>query len=88
MTLTNNCGRAIFMLACGDLKYTSRTCGNDTNYFTQSTNSAPTGISQTWVQPLKPGGRFFWGACVGGISFGNDGNFKAYSNGSYVCLKQ
>jgi hypothetical protein len=87
-TLTNNCGRNIFLIYCGELKYSSARCGRDSNYFTHSYNMKPGEISQTKELVLtSPTANFLFGACYGQISFGNDGDFKAWANGSYACLK-
>ena len=88
VTLTNNCGKPIFILYCGDLAYSTLKCGNDSNYFTHSYNSKPDEISRVDSKAVKPNGNFRWGACFGQMSFGNEGNYKAYADGSYVCLKQ
>lgn len=86
--LTNNCGRNIFIIYCGELKYSNSRCGRDKNYFTHSANSKPGEISQVWsTTVVSPTSELRWGACFGQIGFGNDGDFQAWADGSYACLK-
>ena len=85
--LTNNCSENIFVLTCGDLKYTKKRCGDGPRggFYTQSNNIAPGESSSTY---LKNNGRIEWAACKGSISFGNDGNYKDFPGGGYQCLKR
>lgn len=83
---TNNCEMNIFVIYCGNSLYGNDECGNgpDQGYFVYSQNLEP-GMSYDSVA-IKTGGQIHYGACVGGISFGNDGEFKDYPDGSYECL--
>lgn len=83
--LTNNCNAPIFILWCGDLKYSSKACGDGPKggFYTQSANLEPGASKEIKV---KDGGRYQWAACYGGISFGNDGEYTDSPNGGYRCL--
>jgi hypothetical protein len=83
---TNNCEMKIFIIYCGNSLYGNGECGNGPNqgFFVFSQNLDP-GMSYESVA-IKTGGEIHYGACIGGISFGNDGEFKDYPDGSYECL--
>lgn len=88
MRIENNCRQPVFVLYCGDLKYSKSTCGSTPNYYTHSFNSKPGESSQTSEVALKDLGNLRIAACFGQISFGNDGHFVARPDGSYTCLKR
>ena len=86
----NTCNQKIFVIWCGDLKYTKKRCGDGPrgNYFTHSHNIRP-GDSTEIV--LRNGGSYRYGACVGGVGFGTDeftssygGRFSCKPTGSYA----
>lgn len=85
LTFTNNCSEHVFVLWCGDLKYTKKKCGDGPSggYYTQSENIPPGKESTTTIN-----GQYHYAACKGGISFGNDGNYKDHSDGTITCLKR
>ncbi|MDW5442606.1 hypothetical protein [Polaromonas sp. SM01] len=85
--LTNNCGAKIFILYCGDLMYSKKTCGSGSKgqFFTHS-NNLDSGAKETIRQ--KSGGQYRWAACFGGISFGNDGEYVDTPQGGYTCLER
>lgn len=85
LTFKNNCSEKVFVLWCGDLKYSKKKCGDGPSggYYTQSTNIAPGKESTTQIN-----GKYQYAACKGGISFGNDGKYKDYSDGTVTCLKR
>ncbi len=83
VTLTNTCNKQIFVLYCGDLKYSKKGCGEGPKggFYTHSNNVQP-GASTDFVVE----GRYRYAACVGGISFGNSGEYEDFPNGSFRCL--
>ena len=85
ITFTNTCDEKIFIVWCGDLKYSKQRCGNGPKggFYTHSNNFAP-GQSHDAVFD----GRFSYGACKGGISFGNDGEYIDNPSGGIQCLKR
>jgi len=80
-TFKNNCGYKIFVLWCGDLKYSKKKCGDGKGYYTQSQNIGAYDSDTTYVK-----GHIKYAACKGTIGFGRKG-FKDYPNGSYICTK-
>ncbi len=85
ITFTNNCGENIFVLWCGDLKYTKKHCGDGPKggFYTQSANIDAYGSTTADVK-----GQYEYASCKGSISFGNDGTYKDFPDGSYQCLKR
>ncbi len=85
VTFENNCGEKVFVLWCGDLKYSKQRCGDGPKggFYTHS-NNIPAGGEVTTVV----NGRYRYAACKGGISFGNDGEYDDNPDGSYRCLKR
>jgi hypothetical protein len=83
--LTNTCREQIFVMWCGDQKYTKKRCGDGPRggFYTHSDNIDPGGETTAHV---RDGGSFKYGACKGSISFGNDGEYKDGPNGQYRCL--
>lgn len=87
VTLTNNCSEKVFVIWCGDLKYSKDNCGDyaDGGFYTHSNNILP---DSSISFEVKDGGSYTYGACMGGISFGKKGYFEDYPNGRYTCLAQ
>jgi hypothetical protein len=86
--LRNNCGTQIFVIYCGELKYSSSRCGRNANYFTHSVIMVPGTSSQIKEINVLPNGTIRYGACYGGMAWQNDGDYKAWADGSYACLKE
>ncbi|MRW93548.1 hypothetical protein GJ699_26505 [Duganella sp. FT80W] len=84
ISLTNNCSEQIFILWCGDMKYSKERCGDGPNgsYYAFSNNLGPGRSSELRI---RAGGNYSWAACYGGISFGKEG-YEDYPDGSYKCL--
>lgn len=84
-TVTNNCSEKVFVIWCGDLKYSKKKCGDGPNggFYTHSENLQP---GQSKTLEIIPGGTFKYASCIGSISFGNEGAYTDTSNGSYHCL--
>lgn len=93
VTFTNRCNEKIFVLWCGQLKYSSKQCGegpkdagkglSSAGFYTHSTNIEPGKSSTAHVK-----GQYHHAACKGGISFGNDGHYTDDAAGGYRCLKK
>lgn len=85
-TLTNTCNQQIFVIWCGDQKWSNKRCGDGPNgaFYTHLDNLFP-GKSLSIV--LNDNGTYQYGACTGGISFGNAGEYKDFPNGGYSCFK-
>ena len=85
VTITNNCSEQVFILWCGDLKYSNQRCGDGPKggFYTHSDNLRP---GQSKELAIKPNGGYNYASCYGGISFGNDGEYRDYPNGNYDCL--
>jgi hypothetical protein len=85
VTFRNTCGEKIFIVWCGDLKYSKQRCGNGPKggFYTHSNNFAPGQSSDVVFD-----GRFSYAACKGGISFGNDGEYIDSPGGGIQCLKR
>jgi hypothetical protein len=85
VSFTNTCGEKIFVIWCGDLKYSKQRCGNGPKggFYTHSANLAPGQSNDVAFD-----GRFSYAACKGGISFGNDGEYLDTPSGGIQCLKR
>ncbi len=83
VTFTNTCNRQIFVIWCGNQAYTKKRCGDGPKggYFTHSANLKPGADNQVLFR-----GQYRYGACVGSISFGNDGKFEDDARGRFRCL--
>ena len=81
--LANHCGAPVFILWCGELRYSKERCGDGKNggFYTHSANVPPGDRKRLDVK-----GRIQWAACAGKIGFGNDRNFEDQGNGAYRCL--
>jgi hypothetical protein len=84
----NTCGFDIFVIYCGDLRYSDRECGDgpDDGYYTHSRN-IEAGDSYSIDLDKGQNKNVSYGACKGGISFGNDGHYKDFPNASFNCMK-
>jgi hypothetical protein len=85
VTFTNNCSEKVFVIWCGDLKYTKKRCGDGPKggFYTHSNNIGPGDDVTTHVN-----GQYRYAACKGSISFGNDGEYEDNANGGFRCLKR
>ncbi len=83
VTFRNTCDEKIFVIYCGDLKYSSKKCGDGPGggYYTHSNNIAPNSKFQ-----VEAKGNIEFGACMGGVSFGKD-EFSDSPNGNYNCKR-
>lgn len=90
---SNRCNEKIFVIWCGNLKHTSKECGDgpkdvgkglkSAGFFTHSANIEAGGSTTTQVK-----GQFRYAACKGGISFGNDGEYTDDASGGFRCLNR
>lgn len=79
----NRCDYKVFVVWCGDMKYSKKKCGDGpqgNNFYTHSSNIGPGG--QTWARGIK---EFKYAACEGGIGFGKD-EIKDSPDGSFTCI--
>jgi hypothetical protein len=83
LTFQNSCGEHVFVIWCGDLKYSKKKCGDNGMYYNMSANIETGGETTAQIS-----GQYRYAACKGGISFGNDGNYRETSNGGVECLKR
>lgn len=81
----NICDYKIFVVWCGDVKYSNRKCGSLEQYFTHSTNIKP---HQTEGAVIEINGDIKYAACVGGIGFGSKGIYHpSIEKGKYACTE-
>jgi len=88
LIFTNNCNHKVFVVWCGDLKWSKKTCGDGKNnsFYTHSANIAPGAKHDTTLKDYPAS--YKYAACKGQIGFGSKGIIhKASSNGSYTCTK-
>jgi hypothetical protein len=85
VTFRNTCNEQIFVIWCGDLKYTKKRCGDGPKggFYTHSDN-----IGAGEEKEVAVDGNYRFAACKGGISFGNDGTYIDNPNGGFKCLKR
>ena len=85
VTFTNNCGERVFVIWCGDLKYSQKRCGDGPRggFYTQSVNIDAGGTSTADIN-----GQYHYADCKGSISFGNDGEYEDNANGGFRCLQR
>lgn len=80
----NTCSHKIFVVWCGQLKYSKKRCGDGpagNSYYTHSTNVSPGGTARaSGVE-----GNYRYAACEGGIAFGKD-EIQDRPDGSFVCV--
>lgn len=80
---TNTCNMQIFVVWCGDLKYTKKQCGDGpagNAFYTQSVNIMPGD-----KQYARGVGNYHYAACEGGISFGKD-EIQDRPDGTFTCV--
>lgn len=84
MIFRNNCGAKVFILWCGDLKYTRKKCGDGPNggYYTYSDN-----IGAGKEVSANIAGRYSYNACMGSIGFDSAG-YRNDASGGVTCLCQ
>jgi hypothetical protein len=78
----NHCGHPIFVVWCGEQKYTKKRCGDGpagNSFYTHSTNIGPGD-----KQYARGIGTFRYAACEGSIAFGKDG-IRDEPDGSFTC---
>ena len=83
LTFQNSCGEHVFVIWCGDLKYSKKKCGDNGMYYNMSANIEAGGETTAQIT-----GQYRYAACKGGISFGNDGSYRETGNGGVECLKR
>lgn len=66
----NRCNTDIFVVWCGDLKYSDKQCGKGKNFYTHSANIRPHG---NYTTTIKSNGSFKYASCKGKIGFGTKG---------------
>lgn len=87
LVFKNQCSYQVFVVWCGDLKYSKKECGDGpkNTYYTQSANIS--GYDETSTS-LKKGGSYSYAACKGKISFGSKGiKHPSENNGRFRCKK-
>ncbi len=79
----NSCDERIFVLWCGQLKYSDKGCGDgpDGGFYTHSIN-----IDAGQDHEIDVKGEYTYASCRGGIDFGNS-KYKDFPDGSYQCLE-
>jgi hypothetical protein len=77
---SNGCGVPVFVIYCGDLKYSNKKCGDSGRFYNMSVNIVAGGQTGADIN-----GTYQWAACKGSIGFGHD-EFEDYPNGSFRCL--
>ena len=88
---TNTCNQDIFVVWCFTGTDARGRCGNgpagggSSGYYVRSRNIEPGSTSGAGIDK---GGRLRYAACVGKISFGNEGHFEDDSNGGFRCLRR
>ena len=78
----NGCDTNVFILWCGELKYSDKRCGDGSNgrYFTHSDNIKPGGTKH-----IDTKGSVKVVGCKGRIGFGPDGPFEDVGGGQIIC---
>ena len=79
----NRCAHKIFVVWCGEMKYSKKRCGDGPSgnrFYTHSTNIGP---GET--QFARGIGSFRYAACEGGIAFGKD-EIRDEPDGSFTCV--
>lgn len=87
VTLKNSCNYKVFVLWCGEQKFSKKTCGEGGNnsFYTHSRNLNPgRGVTIS----LKANANYKYAACQGGIGFGSKGIVHNNSDhGRFSCTK-
>lgn len=87
LVFNNQCGYKVFVVWCGDLKWSKKKCGDGpkSSYFTKSVNIDAYGKQTT---TLNKGGTYQYAACEGTIGFGSHGiEHPASDGGSFRCTR-
>jgi hypothetical protein len=87
LTFKNSCDYKVFVVWCGNLKYSKKTCGKGKkdSFYTHSRNLAP---YKDYSTTLKNNANYKYAVCKGGIGFGSKGIVhKANDNGKFTCTK-
>ncbi|WP_157050393.1 hypothetical protein [Herbaspirillum rhizosphaerae] len=80
---TNTCNIQIFVVWCGDLKYSKKQCGDGpagNSFYTHSVNVGPGD-----KQYARGIGDYHYAACEGGIAFGKD-EIQDRPDGTFTCV--
>lgn len=83
IVFSNTCMTKVFVVWCGELKYSKQRCGDGpagNAYYTHSNNIPLGGV----VRAMGVG-TYQYAACEGGIAFGKDG-IQDQPDGSFACL--
>lgn len=83
LAFNNTCNIQIFVVWCGDLKYSNKHCGDGpagNSYYTHSINVMPND-----KQYARGVGEYHYAACEGGISFGKD-EIQDRPDGTFTCV--
>ncbi len=83
LAFNNTCNIQIFVVWCGDLKYSNKHCGDGpagNSFYTHSTNVMPGD-----KQYARGVGDYHYAACEGGISFGKD-EIQDRPDGTFTCV--
>lgn len=83
LAFTNTCGVQIFVVWCGNLKYSKQQCGDGpagNSFYTHSVNVGPGD-----KQYARGVGDYHYAACEGGIGFGKD-EIQDRPDGTYTCV--
>jgi hypothetical protein len=80
---SNNCGGKVFVVWCGEMKYTKKRCGDGpkgNSFYTHSNNIEPgKNIRASAIKEYR------YAACHGGIAFGKD-EIQDQPDGSFACI--
>lgn len=79
----NSCSYKVFVVWCGELKYSKKRCGDGpagNSFYTHSDNIGPGG--ETWARGVQT---YRYAACEGGIGFGKS-EIKDAPDGSFQCI--
>ena len=80
----NNCGGKIFVVWCGDLKYSKKRCGDGpagNSFYTHSNNVA----AGATIRASGVVGGYRYAACEGGIAF-DKAPIQDQPDGSFTCV--
>ena len=83
LAFNNTCNIQIFVVWCGDLKYSNKHCGDGppgNSFYTHSTNVMPGD-----KQYARGVGNYHYAACEGGIAFGKD-EIQDRPDGTFTCV--
>ncbi|TFZ03743.1 hypothetical protein [Ramlibacter humi] len=83
VAFTNRCNVQVFVVWCGDMKYSKKRCGDGpqgNSYYTHSTNVKPG--EKSYARAI---GEYRYAACEGGIAFGKD-EIRDRPDGSFTCV--